>query len=84
MHIRDTIDRLTKCIRITNGEDDRWLAFDAAAEIIEADRAAVALSVLDELHEHLATAYPQSGDWPRRFEALLRTVRAKYAAKGGG
>jgi len=81
-HIRETIDALTKCIRITNGADDRWLAFDATADILEADRAAVALAVLDEVRAQAsleAFNIPESNAIIRAVEA----VRSKYAQPGG-
>jgi hypothetical protein len=57
---------------------------DGCAELIEADRKAVALrakrELLDEIGEHLAAAY-HGGDWVRRIEALLRVLRDKYQEK---
>ncbi|HYQ47123.1 MAG TPA: hypothetical protein VER11_34370 [Polyangiaceae bacterium] len=58
-----------------------------AIALIEADRAAVALAakreVLEEIRDYTASAYPNSGDWQRRYEALLSFLDAKYTRHGG-
>ena len=48
------------------------------ADAIRARDNAVRLALLDEIREHVAASYPYGGEWPRRYEALLTHLAAKY------
>lgn len=80
--------RLGKGYKIERvGEGSMSERLDAAAKLIEADRAAVTLAakreLLEEIRDYTAAAYPNSGDWQRRYESLLSFLDTKYTQPGG-